>query len=486
MLVDYPIFGDYGKRPAVNFSSEDLINLYLINDPAGKKKYAFLSTPGLMHPKIVNTSTSESRALYVYQGVMYGVFGADIYKFSSTLVPIYIGSIGTSAGFVSITANNANQIIFVDGVSGYIYNTSTNVFAKITDSGFPPKPLNVAFLDGYFAIQLGESSYFQLCALNDGTKWDALDAAQIQAYPGNNVGVGVVNRRLYFFKDTSTEVWYNQGAADFPFRRDNNLLFNYGCMTAASIVSEFGYLCWLSKDKDGVGSVMITDGQNVSPLSDDAIDEFISSFTDPSDMNAFIYKDGDHIFYVMNFNTDDETLVCEIKMKTWHKRQMHQTIPNGGRGPIGKKRNLPNCHAYFNNIHYVGSYKAPILYNMSRDAATNAGEPIERSRVPKHFFDEGYRRLQTKAIQIDMQMGLGDATGDFQDPQVYIRVSNDGGNSYGNMRAASVGKIGQTRVRAKFRKFSITRNLVTKIIFNSPVAPFMVLGAAIDYEVLRS
>lgn len=486
MLVDFPIFGDYGKRPYVDFNSEDLTNWYLINDPAGKKKFVFLSTPGLQDERIVKTGTDPSRAMYVYEGMMYGVFGNGVYKFNSGLTPILIGSLSTSSGYVSITANNGHQIIFVDGIYGYIYNTSTNVFAKITASGFPAKPLNVVFLDGFFAIPLGESNYYQISAINDGTQWDALDAAQIQAYPGFNVGVGVVNRRLYFFKDTSTEVWYNQGAADFPFRRDNTLLFNYGCLTAASIASEFGYLCWLSKDKDGVGSVMMTNGQNAEPISDDSIDELIGSFTNPSDMNAFIYKDGDHIFYVMNFDTDDTTLVCDLTLKAWHKREVHQAIPNGGRGPIGKKRNIPNCHAYFNNTHYVGSYKAPKIYDMSRSAATNNGETIERIRTPKHFFDAGYRRIQPNAIQIDMQMGLGESTGNFQDPKVYIRVSRDGGKVYGNKHAASVGKIGQNKVRAKFRKLGITRDLVSRIIFSSPVAPVMLLGAAIDYEVLPS
>lgn len=486
MLDNYPIFGSYGKRPSVNFNSEDLINLYLINDPGGKKKYALIGTPGLNIERTVQTGTEESRVFFVFQGAMYGVFGDNVYKFNSSLSPVSIGSLNTSSGSVSITANNGNQIIFVDGVNGYIYNTSTNIFSQITASGFPIKPLNVAFLDGYFAIPLADSNYYQISAINDGTKWDALDAVQIQAYPGNNVGVGVVNRRLYFFKDVATEVWYNQGAADFPFRRDNNLILNFGCLTAASIASEFGYLAWLSKDKDGVGSVMMTDGQNVAPISDDSIDDLIGTFSNPADMNSFIYKDGDHIFYVMNFNSDDYTLVYDFVMKAWHKREMHQTIPNGGRGPISKKRNLPNCHAYFNNKHYVGSYKAPVIYQMSLNFEDNAGEPIERTRIPRHFFDEGYRRIQITALQIDMQMGIGKASGTYQNPQVFLRVSKDGGHVYGNLHSASVGKIGQNKVRAKFRKLGITRDLVPKISFNAPVMPFIILGAAIDYKVLRS
>jgi hypothetical protein len=221
---DFPIFGDFNKRVDINFDTEDLNNFFIIQDPNGKKKFAFLATPGLKMELNLFPGTVQSRALFAFQKFLYGVFDQQVWRLNQFLEPAHIGNINTTTGSVSITANNGNQIIFVDGQSGYIYNTSTGVFAQVTDPGFPPLPLDVGFLDGYFVIPSRNSRNYQISALNDGTKWDALDFAQIEAYPGLNVGVGVVNRRLYFFKTDSTEVWYNQGATDFPFRRDNNLL----------------------------------------------------------------------------------------------------------------------------------------------------------------------------------------------------------------------------------------------------------------------
>lgn len=521
MWINFPMFGGYDDRSEIAFDSENLINLFVIGASTGKKKFAFLGTPGLKQELIVNAGTAPSRALYTYEGSMFGVFGSDVYRFTPPLVKSKIGTIGTSQGFVSITANNNGQVIFVDGMAGYIYDINTGVFSLINpsvtaSSGFPGIPLNVGFLDGYFVVPSGSDNKrtYQISAINDGTKWDPLDEAQIQAYPGELVGVGVVNRRLYFFKTDTTEVWYNQGSADFPFRRDNNLLFNFGCLAASSIVSDFGYLFWLAKDRNGVGSVMMTTGQTPEKISNESVDNLIAGFRDPSDVIAYIYKDIGHIFLVMTWNTDDTTLVYDVTMKNWHQMQMHKTLETQAVPNSGKVRHLSNCHAYFNDRHYIGSYKNPILYDFSRKFATNDGVEIRRVRVCPHFFDENYRMLQVRSLQIDMQMGLGlDAgydpvefwvdnlgnnivtnTGDFLvwnshndlgiNPQVYIRISRDGGNTYGNYHGASVGRIGNRRARALFRRLGLARDFVVEISFYDPVIPVAILGGSINYEVL--
>jgi hypothetical protein len=521
MWTNFPIFGGYDDRSEIAFNSENLINLFLIGDPQGKKKFGFLGTPGLKQALVVKTGDSPSRALYTYEGSMYGVFGSDVYRFTPPLVKSKIGTIGTTQGFVSITANNAGQVIFTDAQRGYIYNTTTNVFSLIdtsspASSGFPADPTNVVVLDSYFVVPDAASRTYQISAINDGTKWDPLDEAQIQAYPGENVGVGVVNRRLYFFKTDSTEVWYNAGGADFPFRRDNNLLFNFGCLAAASIVSDFGYLFWLAKDRNGVGSIMMTTGQQPERISDESIDNLLASFEAPADVIAYIYKDLGHIFLVMTWNTDDTTLVYDVTMKNWHQMQMHKTLFSDSVPNSGKVRHLSNCHAYFNETHYIGSYKDSILYDFSRKYSTNAGEEIRRVRVCPHFFDENYRMIQIRWLQIDMQMGIGLSgqsqgtedwitnAGEFvvtqdsdnivwgnatqgvgQDPMVYLRISRDGGNTYGNYHGVSVGKIGNRRARAIFRRLGLCRDFVAEISFYDPVLPVAILGGSINYEVLN-
>lgn len=485
--ANYSIIGGYNKYPNLDFDQEETINLYVLLDEEGKKPIALLNTPGLKEECVVMPGNAPSRALFTFGDNMYGVFGSGVYLFEPTdgqLVPIQIGSLGTDTGYVSITANNGNQLIFVDGQQGYIY-TIGGTFGPITSSDFPPLPLNVAFLDTYFVIPSANSQSFQLSANNNGTQWNEfLDDAQAQTYPGPLIGVGVVNERLYFFKDTSTEIWYNPGDADFPLRKDTNIIFNFGCLATASIVSEYGYLFWISKDKSGPASIMMSTGEVPQIISNRAIEDLMGTFDDPADVQCYIYKYDSHIFYVCNWTTDDYTLVYDVTTQLWHRMEMIQSLPVQGEPFSGKTRHIGSCHAYFNGKHYIGSYKAPILYSMSRDYPDNADEPIRRERTGKTFFDPNYRKLQINLFQADIQPGIGRPNTIYDNPKAYLSCSKDGGHVFGNRQEAIIGKVGNRQTRVLWRKKGLVRNWTPRLTFYASVAPILIMGSSIDYEVL--
>lgn len=491
MWVNFDAVGGYNKETTVRFDPQDTLNWYVIADKQAKKPLALAPTPGIhfaSQPQMNNTV----RALFQLGDYMYAVVGSNVFKYASDLTNDLIGVIGTLTGYVSITSNNANQICFIDGNAGYIYNTSTDTFSQITATYFPTNPLNVVYLDGYFVVPQGGSTQYSISAPNNGLEWDAFDTALIQAYPGNLVGVGVVNRRLFFFKTTSTEVWYNTGAPDFPFRRDNNLIFNYGCIATASIQSEHGFLFWLSRDKDGVGSVMMSDGNQPIVISTQAVENQISNFTVPEEVRSFVYKEDRHIFYVMNWTTDDLTFCYDATTTqelgndfSWHRRGIlpHKAIT--GQPLSAKTRNLANCHAYFNNKHYIGSYRDSKIYEQSVDFGDNDGDPILRERVTKHIAQDNYAMQQLDGVWFDFQTGIGTTSGSSEFPQAYLSISNDGGVSFGNIRPAPLGRTGKRLTRTLWRLLGTARDFVLKIRVTTTIAPIYVFGAAIDLKVLN-
>lgn len=492
-MRDYPMFGGFNRHDTSTFDAEDLVNWYMRVDPAGKKKYAFINTPGSQLKLTLEDSTSPVRALYVPDfdnTKLYLVANDVFYSINSALVASEIGSLNTPNGFVSFAENNANQIIFVDGQNGYLYTPSTGTFTQITTSGFPTNPTNVVFLDGYFVITSALSRNYQISALNDGNTWDILDNAVIQAYSGLNIGVGVVKQRLYFFKTDSTEVWYNSGAADFPFRRDNNLLFNYGCLAAASIVSGFDYLFWLSQDASNTPCVMMTQGQVPIKISTEAIEDYLQSFTSPKSVSAWIYKDEGHIFYKLNWTIDNVTLVYDLTTSMalgqpfWFREEMLQNKPIADSPYSAKTRGLGDCHAYFNGVHYIGSYKDCTLHEYSRNYGTNSGEIIKRERVTQHLAQPGYQMQRINALQLDFQSGIGDVNGQYRFPTCELYISRDGGRNYGNPHTAQIGALGKTRQRTIFRRLGRARDFVSKIVVHAPNTPVVLLGASIDLEVL--
>ena len=71
-------------------------------------------------------------------------------------------------------------------------------------------------------------------------------------------------------------------------------------------------------------------------------------------------------------------------------------------------------------------------------------------------------------------------------PTVFLAISRDGGQTYGNYLHATMGKIGERTHRTVWRKLGTTprgQGFVPKIEFFNTI-PFVVLGAAWDFDVL--
>ena len=81
-------------------------------------------------------------------------------------------------------------------------------------------------------------------------------------------------------------------------------------------------------------------------------------------------------------------------------------------------------------------------------------------------------------LQIEFTPGVGLQVGQGFDPQVMLRYSNDGGFTWSNEYWVSIGKVGNTKNRAIWRKLGQARDRVWEINFTDPV-PCDIIGASI-------
>lgn len=74
------------------------------------------------------------------------------------------------------------------------------------------------------------------------------------------------------------------------------------------------------------------------------------------------------------------------------------------------------------------------------------------------------------SFQLDIQQGQG-LNGNVQgsDPECMLRFSDDGGRTWSNIKQASIGKIGQYKKRAIFRRLGHARDRVFEITISDPV-----------------
>lgn len=422
----------------------------------------------------------------------------------------------------------------IGGVAG-TPNYATGIPVTVSNSGGSlPSPLVTGTT--YYAILIDAThielatSYANAIAgtfivlANDGTGTQTitsngqLQEGSITTHPGTIVACRTLHRRLFLFSQFYTEVWENAGiGTNLPFRRNNSLLMEYGTPAIGSISVGFDTMFFLSQDRDGLGPVMEVIGTQSIPVSTKALDFQLAQYaalSEVSDCRGFLMRENGIIFYRMNFTAANHTFVYDVTQsepqeestRRWHEEE----VLNGDRHPA-------QTHVYYNGVNYVGNYALPILYEVDSDINTNDGEHIRRMRIGKPYVPQGYQRIRIDRFQLDLLQGksqdqivinldllteneieiltedginiITDQLFDLSEsisPVVFLSISKDGGQTYGNVISAPMGKLGQRTFRTLWRKLGTTvrgQAFVPKIEFFNP-GPFVVLGAAWFYEIL--
>jgi len=566
---DFDIVGSYNNQRNSTVDAERSINLFEYRDPLGKKPKSLFYTSGLIdEEKEFTGQTKGVRAQYVLLGFMYLIVGKGVYRIDSNNVLTLLGTLlNTDSGYAAIDANSF-QIIFVDGVDGYIWDTTTEVFTQITDTNFPKNPLDVCTLDNFFVVIEGGTNNLQLSMYDQGLVWGTntqtftdntannwlilastdnyqtgvpftvtttgtlpppllvgttyyaihVDATHIrvaatfadaqanipivllagsaptntivasgqfqqgkvETHPGTLVACRTLHRRLFLFTQYFTEVWENAGiGTNLPFRRNNSLLMEYGCAAIGSVAVGFDVMIFLSADRDGLGAVMMVEGTQSIPVSTRALDFALArdaAILEISDCRAFFVKENGLIFYRLNFTQANHTYVYNVTQsipdndatKFWHEEE----VLNGDRHPA-------QTHGYFNGINYVGHYLLPILYRLSVNAYTNAGETIKRTRITRSFAPPGYQRIRVDRLQLDLLQGQ-EVPNTPEALEIFLSISKDGSQTYGYANSAPLGAVGERSFRTVFRKLgTIPRGQpwVVKIEFYEHY-PLIILGAS--------
>lgn len=440
-------------------------------------------------------------------------------------------------GTATFTAVAATDLITLSTTNA---NFATGVPVYVTQNGTLPNPLVTGPPQLYYAIRISPATTnpgtIKLAATyedaiagtpinltTDGvppntiTVFGTLQLGEITSHPGNIVACRTLHRRIFLFSENYTEVWENAGlAGSLPIRRNNSLLMEVGTPAIGSVVVGFDQMYFLAQDRDGLAGIMGVSGTQSSPVSNRALDFQLAQYAaDPlkgvSDARGVLIKENGLIFYRINFTRANHTFVFNVSMSTaesvkWHEEE----VLNGDRHPA-------QTHAYFNGVNYYGAYNEAKFYMVDSQVFRNDGEHIRRMRIGKQMTPEGYNRIRIDRFQLDLIQGqlaileLVDITLDTEtsfaittetdidlildqgrvidsglNPIVYLSYSKDGGQTYGAELTGTMGKLGELTFRTVWRKLGVTprgQGFVPRIQFFADY-PFVILGAAWDFEVL--
>jgi hypothetical protein len=264
----------------------------------------------------------------------------------------------------------------------------------------------------------------------------------------------------------STEVWYDAGNPGFPFTIMPGVFIQHGCVAAYSVATHDLNVFWLSIDQAGQGTVFEGVGYQARRISTYAIEKIVSNWVakgaNISDAVGFIYKQEDHVFYVLSSASANSTIVYDVTENLWHERAW--TDPNSGI----LNRIRANCAAFAYGVNVVGDWQNGQILQLDLGTYTDVDGPITRRRGFPHLLNDG-KRHSIDRFALDMDCGDGDAQNITTQEPVILEISNDRGHTYFPAPAQSMGAQGDYLFQIKFSQVSgLGRDFVLRLTWSGP------------------
>jgi hypothetical protein len=443
-------------------SAERLVNMYFEKaSPTSKSEFVIHGSCGLKAFTDLGTN-APVYGIHAFGNYVYAVSDNKVYK---------VDSLGGSTLIGSLSAGTYNNVQIVDnGVDVVVLNNQTGVahivtettVTEITNPDFKSAS-SVTYLDGYLIFSEAGTSQFFISGLRDSNSYNALDFATAEASPDNIVRVFAGYKLLYLFGETSTEIWWDSGNADFPFETYQSGAFQRGCGAVLSVGQINNIITWLGED-GFVYAIQADSSASPIKISSHAMDDAIRKYSTISDAVAQTYSKDGHYFYELTFPTADATWCCDVAVAlespdygAWHELKSY-----------GMGRHRTNDCTFAFGKFITCDFENGKLYELDLDTYTDNGDTIERIGVIPPIFNDK-NPIFLDRLEFDFEPGVGLNSGQGINPLVSLRRSVDGGINWGNRLYAEMGRMGERRKVTAFRKCGTANNMTYEFTITDPV-----------------
>ena len=469
-MKNVPLFGTGVNSYSQVVTRQRRLNCLLdIRQDQDKSGVVAVGTPGSF--VWVNLPTYPVWGTRVVGTTLYVVSGTVLYKIYPGGSYSALGSLPTVAQQVSMS-DCTSQLIIVDGVAGYTYTFLTSTLAAITDANFPgvspagPAPTSVTFLNSSFYVNSPGSRTFVKSQPLDGTLWTPYVFGTKENASDLLLEVDVINGTLVLWGQTTTEFWQDAGLSPLPVQRINGSTQNWGLAAIHSHSHVGNTEMFLGVNPDGGIRVILLNGYTATPVSTSDIDSLIASFSIVEDATALVYSAYGHSVYQLTFPSANRTICYDLVTQMWHEAQT-------GLDPVG--RHYANLGFTFAKKNYVTDYESGDIYQLDMDTYTDNGQPIRREVCSRHIRADG-NELYLDQLALEFETGVGNAV--VPNPVVTLRVSRDGGRTFGPEKTKPLGAVGKFIRRARFKRLGSSTDIVVMIAVTDAVKFVLANGSA--------
>lgn len=374
------------------WSSQDVCNWIPTQAevPGTRTPQRYATAPGLRpYLEVPESEFSGTvvRGMWNCNNKLFAVIGTQLYQISNTGVAIPRGTIPgvQRVKFAHNWINEGNELLIVNGYSGYVYSTVTQELKKVVDAGYPGA-IDVVFIDNYL-VQIEPARRFAFnSALADASNYNELDRFTSEVNSDLLVGMAVTNNELLLFSEKSSEFFYNSGDDVQPFK-SKRIYMNRGCAGRDTINLTDNTVFWLGDD----GCFYRLDGYSPVRISTRPVEEAIRGLN-WAQAFSFVWNDSGHSVVYWTF-PDGHTWGYDASTQKWHRRASR-----------GMRRWRVNCMATWQDKWFAGDFQAKRLWEVDWDYYMEGDQEIERECTSPVTHDNQCRVLMPR-LEVIMDVG---------------------------------------------------------------------------------
>lgn len=452
-------------------SAQRSINLYTEKNP--QEIHAPFPTTHYVRPglKLLGSPPQfgPGRMLYATtNGDLYAVVGQKVFYIDQNWNYNLLGALLADVSTPAYMSDNGANAFLVDGsAQGYTINlptasVPTRTLTQVADPNFNGSD-RVDFIDSYFIFnKRGTNEWY--CSLSESTAFNALYVGVKTAWPDNVVCVVAIEREVWVFGPRKSEAWFNAGGTPFPFDILPGVIIEQGCAAKNSPAKMDTNVYWLSQSPEGARMVMRGNAQNVAQrISTHAIENEFLSYARVDDAIGSVYQIEGHSFYELHFPTADKTWTYDQATDQWM-----EDCSIDKNGVLHRARNTFTAYAYGMNLAL--DWQTGQLYQIDPQTYYDNGLDIPLIRSWPHFTNE-LKYVTLASVTADVETGTRAGTGNqaptipsvLPMPTVSLRLSRNGGATYGNYRPKAGVSSGRYRSMMRWRGNGLARDWVIEI-----------------------
>lgn len=446
------LIGGFYTDDALPWSAQDTVNFLPVRAevPGPRTQWRLRGAPGLKaftQLMVDEALAGPVRGARNVEGKLFVVAGDQLFEVQSNGAGIVRGTI-PGVGRVAMSHNQltagGNQLIVVNGSAGYIWNTGTSTFAKITDPGYVGSS-TVGYIDQYFAQVDPVGRFWYHSGLQNGLEYNTLDRYTSEADPDGIVAIAVNQLEVVVFNQKTTEFFANQGGAQRTFA-SKRIVIGVGCAGRHTVANLADTLFWLGND----GVVYQLNGYGAKPISTSAIEKAIAG-KNWSQAFATTYESEGHKVYYLTF-PDGHTWGYDLLTGLWARRES-----------FGFERWRVNTLTFWNNKWIAGDFQTGKLYEVDWGTFDEAGANLISQRTTAELYAEG-NAFTVDYAELEINAGAAPLG---VDHALELTYSDDGARNWKNWKRRSLGLTGQYRERVTYRQLGISRGRVWRFRISS-------------------